>query len=487
MLHLPILRWGVPYRSVNQVVTPHFCTREPFVSMSQANVGLIRRDLLRQAEARATLHHIPYAELVAMAGRAAEHFLNDTLPLDPDSGTMQTPQDYVEQVSATTGAPYSNVKRNMLKVHGVLSKVTEVLAGLTRGLDLSVLDQGYGVVNGQMLSFFARGDAMGVVLPSNSPGVHSLWAPATVLKMPLVLKPGSAEPWTPLRMIYAWVKAGVPAGVFGYYPTDHAGGNEILRSTGRGMVFGDVASTRRWKAEGRVEVHGPGYSKVVIGPDVADQWEQYIEVIAESIANNGGRSCVNASGVWVTRHGDRIADALARRLAQVIPRKADDPEAVLAPFADPDTARRISAMIDADMAGESGTARDVSATVRDADPGLRSLGEGGRVASAHGGIYLLPTVVRCDASHPLANREFLFPFASVVEVPAADLPECLGPSLVVTCISNDPAFRARFVASPHVDRLNFGPLSTTQIGWDQPHEGNLFEHLYARRAIQRLA
>lgn len=477
MLHLPILRWGVPYRSVNQVVTPHFRTREPFVSMSQANVGLIRRDLLRQGEARATLQQIPVAGLVAMAGRAADHFRNDTLSLDPESGTMQSPQDYIEQVSATTGMPFSNVRRNMLKVHGVLSKVSEVLAGLTRGLDLSVLDQGYGVANGQMLSFFARGDAMGVVLPSNSPGVHSLWAPATVLKMPLMLKPGSAEPWTPLRVIHAWVKAGAPAGAFAYYPTDHAGGNEILRSTGRGMVFGDVASTKRWKTDGRVEVHGPGYSKVVIGPDVADQWEQYIDVIAESMSNNGGRSCVNASGVWVTKHGDRIAEALAQRLSRVIPRAADDPEAVLAPFADPDTARRISSLIDADMTGEGGTARDASAAVRGAD----------RVVSAHGGTYLLPTVVRCHADHPLANREFLFPFASVVEVPAADLPDCLGPSLVVTCISNDPAFRARVVASPHVDRLNFGPLPTTQIGWDQPHEGNLFEHLYARRAIQRLA
>ena len=129
MLHLPILRWGVPYRSVNQVVTPHFRTREPFVSMSQANVGLIRRDLLRQADARATLQKIPVADLVAMAGRAAGHFLNDPLPLDPESGTMQSPQDYIEQVSATTGMPFSNVKRNMLKVHGVLSKVSEVLAG----------------------------------------------------------------------------------------------------------------------------------------------------------------------------------------------------------------------------------------------------------------------------------------------------------------------------------------------------------------------
>ena len=478
MLHLPILRWGRPYRSVNQVVTPHFRTRQPFVSMSQANVGLIRRDLLKQSEARALLLQVPVADLVKMAARAAGHFLNDTLPLDPESGSMQTPDQYVEQVSATTGMPFSNVRRNMMKVHGVLDKVEEVLGGLTRGLDLSVLDEGFGTVRGQMLSFFPRTDSLGVVLPSNSPGVHSLWAPTPVLKMPLVLKPGSAEPWTPLRIIQAWVKAGLPAGVFCYYPTDHAGGNEILRSTGRGMVFGDVASTKRWKAEGgRVEVHGPGYSKVVIGPDLADQWEQYIDVIAESISNNGGRSCVNASGVWVTKHADKIAEALARKLATVTPRASDDPAATLAPFADPDTGRRISSMIDADMAGEAGTARDVSATIRDQD----------RVVNVHGGTYVLPTVIRCDANHPLANREFLFPFASVVEVPAADLPECLGSSLVVTCISNDPAFRARFVASPHVDRLNFGPLSTTQIGWDQPHEGNLFEHLYARRAIQRLA
>ena len=466
MLHLPILRWGTPYRSAAQVMTPHFRTREPFVSMSQANVGLISRDLLRQAEARARLQAIPVADLVVMAARAGEHFLNGTLLLDPESGTMQTPQQYIEQVSATTGMPWSNIRRNMAKVHGVLTKVEDVLLGLTRGMDLSVLDSGMGQTRGQIVSYFPRTDALGVVLPSNSPGVHSLWAPATVLKMPLVLKPGSAEPWTPLRIIQAWIKAGAPPEAFAYYPTDHGGGNEILSACGRGMVFGDVGSTKRWKADPRVEVHGPGYSKVVIGPDVADEWENYIDVIAESISNNGGRSCVNASGVWVTRHGDAIAEALTARLARVTPRPSDDPEALLAPFADPDTARRIAAMIDADGEGVS-----------------HPVG----VVTEHGGTYLLPSIVRCNPDHALANREFLFPFASVVEVPAAELPECLGPSLVVTCISNDPVFCGRFVASPHVDRLNLGPIPTTQIGWDQPHEGNLFEHLYARRAIQKLA
>lgn len=481
MIELPILRWGKAYRSVDRTIVPHFRTREPFVAMSQANVGLIRRDLLDQAAARERLRAIPVATLVAAAHAAAEAFMHATLPLDPEGGVMQSPQEYVEQVTATTGMPWASVRRNMAKVHGVLSRVEEVLAGLTRGIDLSLLDQGVGSVDGHLLSFFPRAEALGVVLPSNSPGVHSLWAPATVLKMPLVLKPGSAEPWTPLRMIQAWVHAGVPADVFAYYPTDHAGGNEILRSCGRGMVFGDVGTTKRWKGDPRVEVHGPGWSKVVIGPDAAEDWERHIDVIAESISNNGGRSCVNASSVWVTRHADRIAEALAVRLAQVTPRPADDPLAVLAPFADPATGQRISAMIDQDLRpaeGETSTpARDVSAALR---------GEG-RVVSAHGGTFLLPTIVRCDAEHPLANREFLFPYASVVEVPAEQLPDCLGPSLVVTCISNDSAFQARFVASSHVDRLNIGPIPTTQIGWDQPHEGNLFEHLYARRAYQRPA
>ena len=72
--------------------------------MSQANVGLIRRDLLLQGEARARL---PRSRRRSRrdGAEAAEHFLNETLPLDPATGTTQTPQDYIEQVSATTGMP----------------------------------------------------------------------------------------------------------------------------------------------------------------------------------------------------------------------------------------------------------------------------------------------------------------------------------------------------------------------------------------------
>jgi len=102
-----------------------------------------------------------------------------------------------------------------------------------------------------------------------------------------------------------------------------------------------------------------------------------------------------------------------------------------------------------------------------------------------GSSYLLPTVVLCDSpDHPLANREFLFPFVSVVPIREEEIPERLGPSLAVTAITSEPGLVRRLLASPLVQRLNLGPIPTQQVSWDQPHEGNLFEHLYARRAIQ---
>jgi hypothetical protein len=82
----------------------------------------------------------------------------------------------------------------------------------------------------------------------------------------LVLKPGGSEPWTPYRIVEAFLKAGAPPEAFGYYPTDHAGADAVLRSCGRAMVFGDRSSTARWSGDPRVEVHGPGYSKVVLAP-----------------------------------------------------------------------------------------------------------------------------------------------------------------------------------------------------------------------------
>ncbi|HEU5459463.1 MAG TPA: hypothetical protein VFU83_03180, partial [Pyrinomonadaceae bacterium] len=74
---------------------------------------------------------------------------------------------------------------------------------------------------------------------------------------------------------------------------------------------------------------------------------------------------------------------------------------------------------------------------------------------------------------------------SVVKVDQNEIATALGPTLVVTAITKDPKLIQTLVASPRVDRLNIGALATNQVSWDQPHEGNLFDHLYARRAFQQ--
>jgi len=476
MVHIPILRHGVPYKSLDVIRIPHHRTRETFAEMSQANPGIIRRDLReeQQIEARTALAALTFEQLLETCARAADYFMNATLPI---GDVEQSPDDYVHQLSATTGMPHALVRRNMTKIAGVMTEMRTVLHGLTRGLDLTLLDAGYGQQDGRSLSFYPRTQSLGVVLPSNSPGVHSLWLPAVALKIPLVLKPGSAEPWSPFRLAQAFIKAGCPPAAFSYYPADHAGAGEILRRTGRSMFFGDVSAVGAWEGDPRVEIHGPGYSKVFIADDQLGEWPAYIDLIAASVADNGGRSCVNASGVWVAAsHAEKVAEALAKKLIEIQPRAADDPLATLAPFADPKIAERIAQQIDIGL--DTPGAREITAELRG----------GPRLVQRDGCTYLLPTVVLCDsADHPLANREFLFPFAAVVKLAAdemARMPRPLGKTLVVTALTADRALVDRLIASPLVDRLNVGSIATNVISWDQPHEGNLFEHLYARRSFQ---
>ena len=473
MLHIPVLRHGTPYQSIDTVEIVHHATGEPVARVSLANAGLITRDIARMDHD--VLEQFTVRELLGLSRKAADIFMSAELTVgDATVGdAKQGFDDYVRDLSATTGMPHAYGRENAKKIHRTLDEMDRIIAGLTRGFDLSILDRGYGDDDGRMLAWFREARVFGAVLPSNSPGVHSLWAPAVALKTPIALKPGREEPWTPLRMIQSFIAAGFPKEAFGFYPADHGGAGALLQAVDRAMLFGDASTTRAWAKDPRVELHGPGYSKVVLGDDTAGDWEKHVDLIVSSIAANGGRSCINASAVWTPRNGRAIADALAERLAKVQALPVDHPDAQIAAFANPATASRISASID--QALHAPGAEDVTARYRDGD----RLVQRGRCA------WLLPTIIRCDdRTHALANKEFLFPFASVVECPTDEMPDAIGPSLVVTAITEDAKLRRALLASTNVDRLNLGPVPTWQLSWDQPHEGNLFEHLYRQRAFQ---
>ncbi|MDE2999738.1 MAG: aldehyde dehydrogenase family protein [Gemmatimonadota bacterium] len=469
MTHIPVLRAGKPYASLDVQEVPHVQTGEPLVRVSQANPGLIARDLSAAKANKGALDALSVSDLAAITRRAGRLFAEADLPLD---GHTQSPGDYVRQVSGTTGIPETLCRENMGKISLACSQIDEIHAGLTRELDLSVLDRGWDAENGRPLSYVCQTDALGAVLPSNSPGVHSLWVPAVSLKVPLVLKPGREDPWTPFRIAQAFLAAGCPGEAFGIFPTGHAGANEILLRCGRSLLFGGGATVAPWLHDPRVSVHGPGRSKVILGEDLVDRWEDFLDVILDSISANGGRSCINASGVWTPAHGREIAGAIAHRLARIEARPLSDPHARIAAFSNPAAAAGISNVIDVQL--KAGGAVDLTADLR-----------GSRLVERDGLTFLNPTLVWCESpEHPLANTEYLFPYSSVVEVPQAEAVHRIGPSLVVTVLTEDEGLVGELLNSPHVDRLNAGPIPTNRISWDQPHEGNLFDHLYRQRAFQ---
>ena len=470
--HIPLLRFGEVYESLDTADVVNHRDGAILGNVSQANAGLIRRDLRRAAAAAACLRARPAAELWNLCEKAGELFLNGTLALGGDA--TQTPQQYVEAISSTSGLPQTLCRQNMAKIHHVMTNIRRIVRGLSRGIDdLNVFDRGAGDHHGVPLSFIANTDVLGVVLPSNSPGVNSIWLPAVALKTPVMVKPGREEPWTPWRIIAALTEAGFEPAAFGFYPTDHEGADAILNGCGRSVIFGDDATLQHYAANPSVQVHGTGHSKVVFGEDLIDRWPQSLDVLVDSVLTNGGRSCINASSIVVPRHADAVANSLARRLAAIEPRSHDSDQAVLCAFANAKVAESIDAAIDRDLKADG--ARDVTAAYRDG-PRLRRL---------HGATYVLPTVVRCHSlSHRLGNTEFLFPYTSVVELSQEKMLDQIGPSLVVSAVTKDEQFIQQLLRSPLIDRLNVGPVSTCAVQWDQPHEGNLFDFLYRRRAIQ---
>jgi len=472
--HLPALRRGRPYTSLEQADLKDCRTGEALARVSQVNAGIIRKDLTRVAESRASLKRLSSERLLEICTGAANAFLEGTLPLG-DQGQTQSPAHYIETLSSTSGLPFVMVRRNMQKIANALTHMRTVLNGLTRGLDLTVLDNGWGDHAGARVSFYPAAHGLGLVMPSNSPAVNSLWLPAIPLKMPVVLKPGREEPWTPWRLIQAFIAAGCPAEAFGFYPTDHEGAAEILRTCGRALVFGDKSTTAQYANNPGIQIHGPGYSKILVGDDEIERWPDFVDLIVGSIADNGGRSCINVSTVVVPKYGREIADALAAKLGPVAPLPARDDNARLSAFANPAMANGIDAQVEEGLKTPGAT--DTTAAFRN----------GPRKVTFDGGTYLRPTIVHCDSfAHPLANREFLFPYASVVQVPQTEMLKEIGPSLVVTAITKNPAFRAALMESSLIERLNLGPIPTTKISWEQPHEGNLFEFLYRRRAFDIL-
>jgi len=471
MLEIPVIRWGQPYESVEKQPVVHFETGEELAVMHQANAGLIKLDGRKAGKARDILRQFSIADLCEMCVKAADLYMEGTLPLG--TGT-QTPQEFCRMQSATTGLPEHMCASNMRKNAFVLQHMKEVLEALTRGLPFEVLSRGWGTESrGIPVSYQAQTTVVGMVLPSNSPGVHTLWMPVIPLQIGLVLKPGPQEPWTPYRMFEAFAQAGVPREVMSIYPGGPDCGAAVLESCNRAMIFGGTATVDRYKGDPKVQAHGPGFSKILLGDDMVDDWEKHIDLMFDSVYVNSGRSCISCSGIWASRHTEKIAEALAKRMGPVLPKPMTDPTAGLAAFTLPGAADSMNNDIEEKLKQPGVT--EVTAKYRD----------GARLVKNERCDYLRPTVIHAKSPEPaLANTEYMFPFVSVVECPQAEMIKKIGNTLVASAITGDEKWGQQLLDATNIDRLNIGAVKTLALNWLQPHEGNIIDFLFRARAFQ---
>jgi acyl-CoA reductase-like NAD-dependent aldehyde dehydrogenase len=272
-------------------------------------------------------------------------------------------------------------------------------------------------------------------------------------------------------MATAFFEAGVPKEVISIYPGGGDIGAEVVGRTNRCLIFGGTATVDRYKGDPRVQVHGPGFSKILLGDDVVDHWEDYLDLMVDSVLLNSGRGCINCSGIWASRHTKEIAEALAERLGPVEPMPPEDPESKLAAFTVPGAAKAIHDTIRA----------------QSQEPGVEEATArfGPRLLERERCGYLRPMVFHCDSpDRALANTEFMFPFVSVVRCPQEQMLGRIGSTLVCSAITHDQAWKRQLIDAPQIDRLNLGPIPTIKLDWFQPHEGNIVQFLFRPRSLQ---
>ncbi len=355
----------------------------------------------------------------------------------------------------------------------VLTNMDKMLDSLTRGLDLNILTRGYGVESrGVTVSYQCQSPVVGLVLPSNSPGVHTLWLPVIPLQVGLVLKPGSSEPWTPYRITAAFFEAGIPREAISIYPGGHDVGPAVLSSCDRSMIFGGTATIEKYKGNPKVQAHGPGFSKILLGDDIVDDWPKYLDVMVQSVYANSGRGCINASGIWASRHTKEIAAAIAEKIGPVEALPPDDPKAGLAAFTDAGHgAKRLGH--DRKQSEKSGVT-DMTEQVWPAArrEGTLRLSCGRRSCTAIRRTAASRRRNTCSPSRPWWNARRIRCWRQI------------GPTLVGTAITKNERWIAQLTDAMHIDRLNIGPIPTIQLNWLQPHEGNIIDFLFRNRAYQ---
>ncbi|MBP2330568.1 acyl-CoA reductase-like NAD-dependent aldehyde dehydrogenase [Kibdelosporangium banguiense] len=236
------------------------------------------------------------------------------------------PDEHHRLVARTTGLPLSVVRA---ATETIADAARNAVGTAERARPRGVLLPGQHVAPGSAAAVWRRrGHLLSVLASGNHPAVHSLWVEAVALGYRVAIRPSRRDPFTAYRLVLALREAGFADEDVLFLPCDHGTADELVHSADLAMVFGgdDVVGryTGGWSRT-PVLPQGPGRVKVLItGP-----WEQFLDVLVESVSGLGGVSCLNTTAVLVEQDAAGFSKALAERLAALRPLPPESEEAGL--------------------------------------------------------------------------------------------------------------------------------------------------------------
>jgi len=394
-------------------------------------------------------------ERLAVLARAGELFADAMLD-------EETPAAYCQRQALATGVPVSVPRDALCAMRAFLYGIADTLeAQRPRG---AAHWQGIAGGAGCSVLWMRRGRVLAVMAPSNHPMTHVGWLQALGLGYNVVVRPGSRDPFTPLRLCRALIAAGLPLGELALLPSDHRGADAMVDTADLSIVYGGKETAERYADHPGVLIRGPGRSKVFVGDNQPEA--AVIDVLADAVAGEGGVGCTNASALLTAGPPHRLAMALAERLAKLPALPPTDSRAVL-PALPAAEAVRLRASL-------HGVEDLCLPFYRHA--GVSELGDGSAV--------LHPAVLLCE--RPQADRfgaELPFPCIWVAPCdPAVDFDPLRG-SLVLTLLTDNAAIVEVALGDPSIRKVFWGAPPAAAARRALPHDGHLAQFLMEAKGL----
>ena len=229
----------------------------------------------------------------------------------------------------------------------------------SRGVDVYSIRQPLGVVAG--------------ITPFNFPAMVPMWmfANAIACGNAFVLKPSEKDPSPSLLFAELWAEAGLPAGVFTVVQGDREAVDRILDHPGISAIsfVGSTpvarhiyeTATRNGK---RVQALGGAKNHMVVLPD-ADLDMAADAAVSAGYGSAGERCMAVSMVVAVGDVGDRLVDAIARRIPGITVGPGDDPGAQMGPLVTREHRDRVASYLEPAALGGAEVVVDGRATAPD--------------------------------------------------------------------------------------------------------------------------